>query len=68
VHFADAHAGWAVGVGGTILATRDGGINWERQNSRSGKNLFGVHFADSHTGCAGGTGGTMRRRHPSLRP
>ena len=37
VHFADPHTGWAVGGGGTILATRDGGIHWEPLNSGTSK-------------------------------
>jgi hypothetical protein len=35
VHFADARTGWAVGEGGTIMATRDGGASWELQRSGS---------------------------------
>ena len=31
--FADSSRGWAVGVGGTVLHTSDGGTTWERQNS-----------------------------------
>jgi Photosynthesis system II assembly factor YCF48 len=59
VHFADAHTGWAVGVGGTILATRDGGTHWEPRNSRTDSTLLGVHFADAHAGWAVGVGGTI---------
>jgi photosystem II stability/assembly factor-like uncharacterized protein len=39
VHFADARTGWAVGEGGTILATRDGDASWELQ--RSGSRYYG---------------------------
>jgi Segregation and condensation complex subunit ScpB/Photosynthesis system II assembly factor YCF48 len=59
VHSADAQTGWAVGTGGTILATRDGGTSWEPQKSETEHNLFGVHFVDAHTGWAVGTGGTI---------
>lgn len=31
VRFADARRGWAVGHGGIVLATRDGGEHWTRQ-------------------------------------
>ena len=30
--FTDANTGWAVGTGGTIMKTTDGGSNWENQN------------------------------------
>ncbi|SEQ57456.1 KAP family P-loop domain-containing protein, partial [Solimonas aquatica] len=30
VHFVDDQHGWAVGNGGTILATADGGLSWKR--------------------------------------
>ena len=59
VHFADAQTGWAVGFGGTILATRNGGTSWEPQTSATDRDLFGVHFADAQTGWAVGAGGTI---------
>jgi len=31
VSFADAEYGWAVGHDGVVLATRDGGLHWEKQ-------------------------------------
>ena len=34
VHFTDPETGWAVGEGGTILATRDGGATWTPQDQR----------------------------------
>jgi hypothetical protein len=61
VHFADVRTGWAVGDGGTILATRDGGASWEPQHSGTGQDLWGVHFADARTGWAIGKFGTMLR-------
>src|SRR5262245_8393447 len=59
VHFADARTGWAVGQGGTIVATRDGGASWSAQVSGTTKDLVGVHFADARTGSAIGQGGTI---------
>ena len=59
VHFADARTGWAVGEGGTIAATRDGGANWAPQHSGTDKYLQGVHLADARTGWAVGEGGTI---------
>ena len=55
-HFVDARTGWAVGEGGTIVATRDGGTSWSAQVSGTDKALFGVHFADARTGWAVGEG------------
>jgi hypothetical protein len=37
IAFVTAQTGWAVGSGGTILATRDGGANWEAQRSGTNK-------------------------------
>jgi hypothetical protein len=59
VHFADPRTGWAVGGGGTILATRDGGTTWAQQKSGIKANLLGVHFADARIGWAVGNGGTI---------
>ena len=43
VHFAGPGAGWAVGEGGTILATRDGGATWTPQASGTDQALWAVH-------------------------
>jgi photosystem II stability/assembly factor-like uncharacterized protein len=59
VYFVDARNGWAVGDGGMILVTHDGGTNWEPQKSGTNKALFGVHFADARTGQAVGGSGTI---------
>jgi photosystem II stability/assembly factor-like uncharacterized protein len=51
VFFVDQNLGFAVGEGGTILKTVDGGTNWKRQNSGSTTNVFfTVFFVDSQTG------------------
>ncbi|HUP68810.1 MAG TPA: YCF48-related protein [Acidimicrobiales bacterium] len=42
VSFADANNGYAVGSGGTILATSDGGATWRSQDSGTDKELFDV--------------------------
>ena len=62
MHFADARLGWAVGEGGTILATHDGGASWARQRSGT-EYLRGVHFADTRLGWAVGEGGTILATH-----
>jgi hypothetical protein len=64
LHVADERAGWAVGEGGTILATRDGGTTWAPRTTGTKKTLDGVHFtnsqvADPHAGWAVGEGGTI---------
>jgi len=51
VYFIDKDLGFAVGEGGTILKTTNGGTNWIRQNSGSTTNVFfAVFFVDSNIG------------------
>ena len=45
----DTH-GWAVGVGGVIIATNDGGETWTRQSSGYELTLQEVEFADESNG------------------
>ena len=59
VHFHDQNTGWAVGAGGVILHTLDGGVNWEVQDSGVTDNLYAVHFHDADTGWAAGAGGVI---------
>lgn len=42
--------GWAVGEGGTILVTNDGGVTWTAQNSGTELNLNKVVFVDAQVG------------------
>ncbi len=59
VHFPEnAEVGYAVGAGGTILKTTDGGATWTAQNSGTTRNLRGVYFLDNSTGFAVGDNGT----------
>src|SRR2546430_16746659 len=44
--------GWAVGEGGTILHTSDGGITWFQQTSTISGPLHGVAFVDARNGWA----------------
>lgn len=56
----DRRRGWAVGSGGTILATDDGGRSWVAQNSGSKAELYAVQFlANGQHGWAVGVEGTM---------
>ena len=50
VAFLDASHGWAVGEGGTILATVDGGVTWAAQISGTTKGLRAVAFTDATHG------------------
>ena len=59
VWFAGPERGWAVGAGGAILATHDGGRTWRPQASGIGNDLFDVKFFDEREGWAVGTGGAL---------
>jgi photosystem II stability/assembly factor-like uncharacterized protein len=57
VSFADARHGWAVGAGGAVLATADGGRTWAAQESGTDSDLFDVKFFDAREGWAVGADG-----------
>jgi len=59
VQFLDQAVGWAVGGNGTILATIDGGQNWQAQKAPTDQNLFSVYFLDQTNGWAVGWSGTI---------
>jgi IPT/TIG domain/Photosynthesis system II assembly factor YCF48 len=59
VDFSDAAHGWAVGDGGTILATTNGGATWGAQSSGGCATLEAVAFSDATHGWAVGEGGTI---------
>jgi photosystem II stability/assembly factor-like uncharacterized protein len=59
VAFSDASNGWAVGFGGAIMHTGDGGASWAAQASGTGNLLRGVAFSDASSGWAVGDGGTI---------
>lgn len=56
VSFADRDDGWAVGHGGVIIHTRDGGEHWtlQRNDLAVDQPLFGVYFKDRQNGWAVG--------------
>lgn len=56
VAFANSQEGWAVGAGGTILRTRDGGAHWASQDSGTSSWLSSVDFVDSYKGWVTGAG------------
>jgi photosystem II stability/assembly factor-like uncharacterized protein len=59
VFFASALVGWAVGAGGTILKSIDGGVTWNPQTSGTPKDLFAVNFISTAVGWAVGASGTI---------
>ena len=51
----------AVGTGGTIIRTTDGGVTWTPQTSGTTAWLLGVSFSDRSAGTTVGSGGTILR-------
>ena len=56
VSFTDANTGTAVGDGGTILRTTDGGNKWIKQSSGTTLDLMGVSFTEANIGTVVGYG------------
>lgn|GEM_PF-3177888 len=56
VDFPDKSSGWAVGTGGTILHTDNGGTTWVGQRSNTSEGLSAVDFVDPSAGWAVGYG------------
>jgi photosystem II stability/assembly factor-like uncharacterized protein len=61
VFFLNANTGWAVGDGGVILYTTNGGTNWTAQTSGTTNNLREVFFVNSTTGIIVGDFSTILR-------
>ncbi len=60
VDFVNANEGWAVGDGGLILHTEDGGEHWSLQPSGTGADLQAVSFVEGGSaGWAVGSDGTV---------
>ena len=59
MHFVDAERGWAVGHGGTVLATSNGGRTWSVRDASATAALWGVDFVNAERGWAVGDGGTV---------
>lgn len=55
----DDRIAWAVGLGGTIMITTNGGESWEPQDSKTDASLRDVHFADINMGWVVGRNGTI---------
>lgn len=61
VDFINATTGWAVGYGGLIRRTTDGGVTWSQQVSGGGETLYCVSFVNANTGWVSGTYGELRK-------
>ncbi len=59
VYFKTATQGWAVGLGGRILSTSNGGTTWTQQTSGTTFDLYGVFFISTTQGWVVGAGGTL---------
>lgn len=57
--FAGGERGWAFGEGGALYATRDGGVNWQRQRVPTRHLLLGGAFLDQNQGWLVGAGATV---------
>ena len=55
--FHDSQLGWAVGSGGTILKTIDGGRKWKKMSSGTTALLTAVNFRDARRGWVVGANG-----------
>ena len=60
VQFIDASRGWAVGDGGTIITTANGGTTWNSGYSTTSADLHAISFADAEHGWAVGAGGAIQ--------
>lgn len=61
VCFVNENTGWAVGSGGKILSTTNGGNIWGQQVSNTANTLFSVDFPSQLIGFAVGTSNTIVR-------
>ena len=58
-YFVEATRGWAVGAGGVILGTADGGATWTPQTSGTTQTFWVALFIDAQRGWAAGDAGTV---------
>jgi photosystem II stability/assembly factor-like uncharacterized protein len=61
VHFISDQSGYAVGTGGTIYKTLNGGLSWTAQSSNTTEILNDIYFITATTGYAVGDNGTIRK-------
>jgi len=58
-YFTDVNTGYAVGEGGNIIKTTDGGVTWTSKNSGTSNTLKSIIFVNSTLGYAVGDSGTI---------
>jgi photosystem II stability/assembly factor-like uncharacterized protein len=56
VKFVNKEEGWAVGRGGVILRTGDGGASWVQQESNTRQHLYALFFDKKGGWAVGGDG------------
>ena len=61
IRMVDAVRGWAVGPGGLVMATADGGVTWVRQPAPTAEPLAAVAAVDSQRVWVAGGRGTILR-------
>jgi len=61
IDFPTATSGWAVGHGGVMYATTNGGRTWRFVHSGTGADLSSISFCNSQVGYAVGASGTVLR-------
>jgi len=54
IAFSDVYHGWAVGMGGLILRTEDGGASWRELSHGKKSHLRSICFCDEYNGWAAG--------------
>lgn len=59
ITFVDDTHGWAVGEGGTVLATTDAGVTWRAQLSGTDLSLTKVFFTNTQVGWIASTNGQL---------
>ena len=61
IDFVDVNTGYAVGTGGVILKTTDGGAHWNAQASGTTESFYAVDFTDALHGVAVGDNQSLVR-------
>src|SRR5690606_726875 len=59
IRFVSSLVGWAVGTGGTVLKTVDGGANWNKQAIATTKEIRSVHAISVDTAFVVGVDGEI---------
>jgi photosystem II stability/assembly factor-like uncharacterized protein len=60
IEFVNDRNGWAVGRGGVVLRSDDGGRTWVRQNAQTKESLFALFAGKKANWAVGGKGLILR--------